>query len=227
MPVEYDLSAGNAALLVVDMQNDFLAEGAPLELPVGRDIIENVNALIERCHVLGIPVLFVQQVFDPSGADVGRMADNGAPLLDEHGRPRTLRAGTSGAEVYPLLAHADSDIRIEKHRQSGFFETNLDTVLRGLATKTVLIAGIASNGCAWATAMDAMYRGYQVVFLGDATACRGMPDVGYGAFSAETLHAVTLTLATFAVGEVASTADVLSRLAPHGNEENTKRCKRN
>jgi biuret amidohydrolase len=212
MAVRYDLSEGNVALLVVDMENDFLTEGSPLELAEGRNIIGNVNALVDESHGLGIPVLFVQQVFDPSGLDVGRMADTGAPMLDEHGRPITLRARSSGVDVYPLISRADSDILIEKHRQSGFFETNLDTVLRSLSTKTVLIAGIAANGCAWATGMDAMYRGYQVVFVSDATACRSMPDVGYGAFTADTLHAVTLTLATFILGEVTDTTDVISRL---------------
>jgi nicotinamidase-related amidase len=212
MPASYDLSDGKLALIVVDMTTDFLTQGAPMELPEGREIISKVNALVDRSHELRIPVIFVRQAFDPSGVDVGCMTDTGAPMLDDEGRAATLRAGTAGVEIYPQVSHGDDDIEVEKHRHSGFFETKLDTVLRGLKAKTVLITGIASNGCCYATALDAMSRGYQVVFLSDATATSTLPDLGFGAVTRDTLHSVTLTVTALILGEVADTANVMGRL---------------
>jgi biuret amidohydrolase len=213
MPLSYDLADGNVALLVVDMTTDFLAEGAPMELANGRSVIANVNALVDRSHELGVPVVFIRQANDPCGVDIGHMADTGAPLIDDHGRATTLRSGTPGVEVYSEVSRNDADIQVDKHRHSGFFETKLDTVLRGLNAKTVLITGIASNGCCYATALDAMARGYQVVFLSDATATGTLPDLGFGVITAEMLHNVTLTVTRLILGEVAETADVLGRLA--------------
>jgi nicotinamidase-related amidase len=212
MPISYDLAEGNVALLIIDMTTDFLAEGAPMELANGRSVIGNVNALVDRSHELGVPVVFVRQANDPCGVDIGRMADTGAPLVDEQGRATTLRSGTAGVEVYSEVSRSDADIQVDKHRHSGFFETKLDTVLRGLNAKTVLITGIASNGCCYATALDAMARGYQVVFLSDATATGTLPDLGFGVVTAEMLHTVTLTVTRLILGEVADTADVLGRL---------------
>jgi ureidoacrylate peracid hydrolase len=213
MGVMYDLTTESPAVLVIDMTNDFLTEGAPMEIPIGREIIDNINALTARSREVGVPVIFARHMHRSDGCDIGRMADNWHAMVDEHGKPTTLLAGSAGVRVYNALAPHDSDITIDKHRSSAFFETELDTILRELHVTTVLITGMATNGCCHATALDASYRGYRVVFLSDATATNAMPDFGFGEFSLDTVQRYTLSLVALAIGEVASTDDVVDRLA--------------
>ena len=101
---------------------------------------------------------------------------------------------------------------VEKHRPSAFFERELDTILRERGIRTVVVTGVATNGCCYATALDANFRGYRVVFVSDATATSVLPDLGFGAFSAEQAQRITLTTVALSVGEVASTDVLLNRI---------------
>jgi ureidoacrylate peracid hydrolase len=208
----YSLSPESVALLVIDMTNDFLDEGSPAEIPLGRDIVDPIRSLIDTCHEVGAPVIFTSHVLRPDGSDVGRMADMAIPLVDDRGKPVALAPGSRGVQITDALAPQEGDIVLEKHRSSAFFERELDTVLRGLGVSTVIITGMATNGCCYATALDAGFRGYRVVFVADATATTGVPDAGYGAFSADESQRMTLTIVQFAVGEVASSGSVVERL---------------
>src|SRR5207244_5209459 len=91
--------------------------------------------------------------------------------------------GTPGGDIYiyPDLAPAPGEHVIKKHRYSGFFGTDIDIVLREWAVDTVIISGTRTENCCHATARDAMFRNYRVVFLSDATATYDYPDLGFGA----------------------------------------------
>jgi len=91
---------------------------------------------------------------------------------------------------------------VRKQRYSGFFETNLDLLLRGRGIKDVAIAGATSEDCCLATARDAMYRGCRVAFLEDVIGTYDYPDIGYGAISAEDLHRMILTVVGVTTGHV-------------------------
>ena len=65
---------------------------------------------------------------------------------------------------------------IKKHRYSGFFGTDLDIILREWGIDTVIISGTTTENCCHATARDAMFRNYRVVFLSDVTATYDYPD---------------------------------------------------
>lgn len=213
MPTTYLLKPSETALIVVDMTNDFLDEGSLMEIPLGHDIMGNLRRLLEHCRAMGSPVIYVRNQWRSDGSDIGRIADVWPGLVDDEGRPRATVCGTRGADVHPDLEPVDGDIIVDKHRQSAFFEREMDSVLRGLGVRTVLITGMATNGCCYQTGVDASFRGYEVVFLSDCTATLPLPDMGFGAFSADVVQRVTLGTFALVYGEVASTAEVLARLA--------------
>jgi biuret amidohydrolase len=221
MGPHYELRPETTALLVIDMTNDFALEGSAGEIPAGRDIVPQVRQVIDACHASGAPVIFISHVLRPDGSDVGRMADIWLNLVDDHGRPAALLAGSPGVDVVPDLTPGPHDLRLEKHRASAFFERELDTVLRGLGVSTVIVTGMATNGCCLATALDAGFRGYRVVFASDATATSSLPDVGFGEFTADECQRMTLATVAFSIGEVTSARDIAARLG--GNAPATER----
>jgi ureidoacrylate peracid hydrolase len=85
--------------------------------------------------------------------------------------PRTgnCREGTWGAELYGVARREDEPLVI-KHRNSGFYNTRLDTILRTMKIQTVIVTGVATNVSVETTARDAVQRDYDLVFVEDCTA---------------------------------------------------------
>jgi nicotinamidase-related amidase len=138
------------ALLVVDMLRDYLEEGAPMEVPAGRQIIENVAGEVRYAREKGRPIIFV----------CDRHAQD--DLEFEHW-PVHAVAGTLGAEVIEELTPHPDDYIVEKSGYSGFFHSELESLLDELETDEVLICGVPSNVCVLYTAMDALQRGLGVI----------------------------------------------------------------
>ena len=80
---------------------------------------------------------------------------------------------------------------------------------------TVIISGTTTENCCHATARDAMFNNYKVVFLSDATGSFDYPDVGYGAMSAEEVHNATLCILAFSTAHV-MTVEEFKELAARG-----------
>jgi ureidoacrylate peracid hydrolase len=154
------------ALLVVDVQNDYChPEGAlgrgGVDLGGVDAMVRGVRALQRRARDAGVLTVFVRTLHTPathSGPWARRTALGGA----------ICRPDTFGAEYFGPRP-AESDVVVTKHRYSGFFETSLDSVLRGHRVETVVLSGTATNVCVMATAVDAVMRNYGVVVCGDAT----------------------------------------------------------
>jgi ureidoacrylate peracid hydrolase len=142
---------------------------------------------------------------------MGLYDDLYSPIADRS----TLVDGTSGAEIFPGLAPAAGEHIIKKHRYSAFFGTDLDIILREWGIATVIISGTTTENCCHATARDAMFSNYKVVFLSDATGSFDYPDVGYGAMSAEEVHKATLCILAFSTAHV-MTVDELKTLIERG-----------
>ena len=132
--------------------------------------------------------------------------------LDYSNETTSLVDGTDGAEIFPVLAPQPGEHVIKKHRYSGFFATDLDLLLREWGIDTVVISGTTTENCCHATARDAMFRNYKVVFLSDATGTFDYPDVGQGALPAEEVHRATLTILAFSTAHVMTTDEFLSRM---------------
>lgn len=140
------------ALLVIDMLNDFVLEGAPLEVPKARKIIQNIRKEIERARAKKIPVIYI--------CDAHRKDDEEFGIW-----PRHCVKGTRGARIVEALAPQEKDTVIEKSTYSGFYKTNLEKTLKKLGTKELVITGILTNICVFYTAFEAAIRGYKITVL--------------------------------------------------------------
>ena len=138
------------ALLVVDMQKDFLIEGAPMEVPAGRDIIANVAGEVRYAREKGRPVIYLCDT---------HIEDD--PKF-EYRPPHAIRS-TPGAEIVDELAPQTGDFMIETSGYSGFFHTKLESLLDELEIDEVLICGLATNIGVLYTAVDALQRGLGVI----------------------------------------------------------------
>jgi len=202
------IDPGKTALIVVDMQNDFVAPGAPLESSAGRAMVPHLQRALACCREQGIPVIYTAHVHRPGGFDQGLLAH--APAI---GRGEALVAGSPGVAIFPEIAPYDDEIVITKHRFSAFYGTDLEIILRGLGVTTVVITGVTTENCCHATARDAFFRDFQVVFLADATATVDYPDLGYGSLSADAVHRATLVILARDTADVITTETFVGRVA--------------
>jgi nicotinamidase-related amidase len=203
----FETRSDNTALLVIDLQNDFVAPGAPYACAGAPELVGAVNDVIRACRGQAIPVIFTAVMHRPDGSDLGAVRHL-HPLTAEGA---ALREGTPGVELYPDLDVQPGDVVIGKRRYSAFFGTDLDILLRDRGVEVVIIAGVATNVCCDSTARDAFFRGYKVIFLADGTATIPLQSE-WGSFSAEDVQRYTLATTAAFFGEVATVAEVLSRI---------------
>ncbi|RFA28431.1 isochorismatase [Alkalilimnicola ehrlichii] len=183
-PKSLYLDANKCALLIVDMQNDFCTPGGWLD-HIGVDVtpaqrpIQPLQKLLPVLRRAAVPVLWVnwgnrpdrlnlspalQHVYKPDASAVGL----GEPLPNK--ASRVLEEGSWGAAIVDELLPAASDIHIRKYRMSGFWDTELDSVLRNLGVSSCLVAGVNADQCVLHTLADANFLGYDTVLLEDCTA---------------------------------------------------------
>jgi biuret amidohydrolase len=205
---KFEIIPGKAALLVIDVQNDFVAPGAPYESVPGRDMVDHLNELFALAREHGIPVIFTAHHHRADGSDLGTVKY----LHPLTATGAALKEGTAGVELYPKLDVQESDYVVVKRRYSGFYATDLELLLRNLGVDTLVIAGVATNVCCESTARDAYFRDFKVVFLIDGNGTFDHPDVGWGAFSAEDVQAHTLTNIAMFFGDVATIEEVKERI---------------
>ena len=156
----------------------------------------------------GIRVVYTTHAHRADGCDMGLFDDLYPPVADRS----SLIDGTPGVEIFGALAPKPGEHVIKKHRYSGFFGTDLDMILREWGIKTVVVSGTTTENCCHATARDAMFNNYKVVFLSDATGTFDYPDVGQGALSADEVHRATLTILAFSTAHVMTSAEFLGRI---------------
>jgi len=145
------------ALLVLDMLNDFVEEGAPLEVPSARQILSPIKKRLKGARERRIPVIYV--------CDAHRDEDE-----EFNHWPRHAVSGTRGAEVVEELKPEKADFVVKKRRYSGFLGTDLELLLKELKIEKVCITGILTNICVFFTAAEAAMRNYKVVVYADCVA---------------------------------------------------------
>ena len=147
-----EVQVENGAILIVDMLNDFCKEGGSMVLYEGMEAVEPIRNLIAKARERDMPVIYIN--------DCHR-----ADKYDREFQKRTPHCieGTWGAQVIEELRPKAQDYCIPKRRFSGFFQTDLDLVLRELEVKTVIVTGVVTNICVRSTCHDAFFLGYQVI----------------------------------------------------------------
>lgn len=146
------------ALLVIDVINDFeFADGAELfasALPMA----ENIAALKRQAKRAGIPVVYVNDNFGKWQSDFNKLIT------------RCLTEPVRGKPIVELLKPDEDDYFVLKPKQSGFFSTALDILLRYLDVKTLIITGVSTNICVLFTANDAYMRDFHLLVPCDCVA---------------------------------------------------------
>jgi ureidoacrylate peracid hydrolase len=199
MPYRFDaIDPKTTAMIVVDMQNDFVAEGAMLQSKQAFAMVPKLAATLKFCREQGIRVLYTAHVHRKDGCDMGLYDDLYPPIAQR----ASLVDETPGVEIYQDIAPAPGEHVIKKHRYSAFFATDMDLILREWGITSVVVSGTTTENCCHATARDAMFHNYKVAFLSDATGTFDYPDVGWGAMSAQQVHEATLTILAFSTAHV-------------------------
>ena len=147
------LDPARTALAIVDMQGDFLDAGGACLIPGGRQIVPLVADLAGRCRHAGVPIVHIMTVWRHGVVDMSPFTTS------EDLRTRGLREGEAGVDLVPELTAQAGDYVVVKKRYSGFYQTDLDLLLSGLGTRSLLVAGVATNFCVRATVHDASFRG--------------------------------------------------------------------
>lgn len=199
MPYRFgSIDPSTTAMIVVDMQNDFVADGAMLQSKQAHDMVPKLAKTLKFCRDQGIRVIYTAHAHRKDGCDMGLYDDLYPPIANR----ASLVDGSPGVDIYAEIAPEADEHVIKKHRYSAFFCTDLDLILREWGIRSVVVSGTTTENCCHATARDAMFHNYKVAFLSDATGTFDYPDVGYGAMSAQEVHKATLTILAFSTAHV-------------------------
>lgn len=157
-----------SGLVIVDMQNDFChEEGAAglngTDLTEHQALVPRLQNLIDAMHAAGRPVIFIRTTHDDS-------TNSKVWLTRRRGRTHdTCTTGTWGTEYYGVAPVA-GDVEVTKHRFSAFIRTDLDLRLRALGVETLLMTGVATNGCVESTMRDGFMLDYYAILVEDCCA---------------------------------------------------------
>jgi len=153
---EVRVNPGRTALIVVDMQNDFVKEGGTLVVPDAKGTIPAIQSLLALARGSGMKVVFTQ---DTHGQD-----DPEWTMWPAH-----VREDSWGWRIVDELAPQEGELVIRKVRYDAFYGTHLDHFLRLWGVDTLIICGTVANICVHYTAASAALRWYDVIIPKDAT----------------------------------------------------------
>jgi nicotinamidase-related amidase len=208
MKVTYPIVPDKTAMIVVDMQNDFVKEGAPIEIPRARDMVPELNRLLDTCRAHKIRVIYIHHVIRGGDIDAGRLADHHEAVRNN----KALLEGTENVEIYDPLKPHPGDLVVAKPRYSAFHGTDLEAILRSQGIDTLIIGGTVTDVCCQSTTRDAFSRDYKVIFLSDGNAPGDWPDMGFGPVSGEEVQRVSLTVLAMCFAQVSSIKDVIAEI---------------
>jgi nicotinamidase-related amidase len=165
----FDIDPGTCALLVIDMQDEFVKpHWSPDWVPEATKQVPRIRRLIGHCRDNGIPVIYTVY------SDTHRFLDRPATGRFMPGRYSELDIDFSAfyreGRVWHELAPEEGEIVIRKPSYGAFYDTPLETILKNMGKDTVVICGTITSFCCGATARQAYERSFRVVFGSDITA---------------------------------------------------------
>jgi ureidoacrylate peracid hydrolase len=220
-PISFEVAT--TAVMVVDMQNDFASPHgmfarAGIDITPIRAVVEPTARVLAAARRAGMPVVYLKMGFRPDlsdtgGADAPNWFKVHAPI--GVGEAITLPDGTSGrilvrdtwnTDILADLVPAPGDAVVYKTRFSGFYDTDLDDVLRGLGVRTLVFTGCTTSVCVESTLRDAFFRDYHCVLLEDCVA----EPVGHG--MPRSNHEATVLLVNIMFGWVCQSDGLIGAL---------------
>lgn len=212
-PMTFD--PATTALIVIDMQRDFIQEGG-FGATLGNDvvplqaIVPTTARLIAAARQAGLAVIHTRECHAPDLSDCPpAKRDRGSPSLrigDPGPMGRVLIAGEPGAGIIPELAPMAGELVLDKPGKGAFYKTSLDDHLARLGSRTLIFAGVTTEVCVQTTMREANDRGFECLLAEDAT------ESYFPAFKAATLDMIRAQGAI--VGWTATTAQIEAAL--HG-----------
>ncbi|GAC1631866.1 MAG: pyrimidine utilization protein B [Candidatus Acidiferrum sp.] len=185
-PHGLELNTSNTAVIVVDMQNDFGSRGgifdrAGVDISGIQKAVGPTRAVLAAARSAGMKIVYLKMGYRPDLSDLGAQDSVnrtrhlhfgvGQDCIAPNGsKGQFLIQDTWNTDIVAELTPEPGDIVIYKHRFSGFFETDLDNILRGLGIRTLIFTGCTTSICVDSTLRDAMFRDYRSVLLADCSA---------------------------------------------------------
>jgi len=167
------IDPARTAQIIVDMQNGFMAPGAPVEVPMARAIVPQVNRISAALREAGGLNIFVCFTTPAEALDNWSSFYRRFPEAERRAHQQAFARGAHYWELWPELEYVEgADVHMEKQRFGAFIPgtCDLDAFLRERGIDTLIITGTLSNCCCESTARDAMQLNYDVIFASDANA---------------------------------------------------------
>lgn len=186
------------ALIVIDVQNEYVTGDLPIEYPDVQTSLANIGRAIDAAHAAQIPVVVVQN-FTPPGAPI-------------------FARGSVGAQLHDVVASRKHDHLIEKALPSAFTDTGLADWLAAREIDTLTVVGYMTHNCNASTVVHALHMGLAVEYLHDATG--SVPYENSAGFaSAEEIHRVFCVVFQSRFAAVASTQQWITAVQSGGELE--------
>lgn len=212
------------ALLVIDVQNCFMAYGGAFDqmkfdIRPYRTIIEPLNRTIKQAHALHVPVFFTKAIREKSGLDLLSRVHRILPRSRQE-RIRRMPLAIKGTWDSEIIQEIDVDFSrdhvLEKRRDSAFLGTELEVWLKALHVDTLLLSGVDTAICVESTLRDAFDRGYDIIVLSDTTASRSLGFYERSLAVADENFGAVLTSSDF-FARAHQTGPTFTFELPHGN----------
>jgi len=205
--LEQKVDPSHAALIVVDVQNDFCAPDGYFAKEFGdtrlvREMVPRLVKFIEKAREAKLPIIYIQCEYNTENS--WYLSD---VWLEHAGRKRTkggyvtypiCEPNSWAAEFYEGIKPLSGEVVVKKHRYNAFLNTDLDLILRSKGIRTLIMSGVASDVCVQATGWHGFMLDYYIVFLEDCTAT----------YSQE-LHDAALKKVDALFGEVVNSGSVI------------------
>jgi ureidoacrylate peracid hydrolase len=184
-PDSVAIDASKTAVIVVDMENDFCSKGGLMDrvganISVIQDVIKPIKKVLTAARNADMPIIYLKMGYNPDLSDLGanelgfRKRFYGI-VGDTVNAPngtigRLLIRNTWNTEIIPELEPNANDIVLYKTRFSGFYQSQLDSTLKSIGIKNLIVIGCTTSVCVESTVRDAMFRDYMPIVLADCTA---------------------------------------------------------
>lgn len=190
------------AVLVIDLQREFIGDDAVFPVPMGRRLPTSIGTFAAVMRAAGATMIATRYML-PDGVPEGRTT---ARLQTPNAHRGVLADFADGVSLQP------GDVLLDKPRMSAFVGTSLELTLRRRDIDSVVLTGLTTHMCVLSTAFDAAARDFDVTVLEDLTACSPSYDDGRVRRSADDSHEAALDLIRHGIGRVTTSQVLLSEL---------------
>jgi len=194
-----ELSPSDTVVLMIDMQNEFVKNGACMAVPGAEELSVEMNSFAEKMRAEGFQIIWVRFAV-PKPVPYGRTTQKLNFSDIHHGE---------NMEIFSAIQVHEDDLIVDKMRSSAFYGTNLEVILRSLKAENLVIGGVTTHMCVLSTCFDAVFRDFDIFVLSDLTACLEFKRDGHVFRTAKEMHEFALDLIAYGLGKVIRSRDII------------------